>query len=136
MLVWQARRLLRGALLRRHGLHPEDIYEAAALDGARPGARLFFRITLPLLWDTIQVAWVYLGIAALRRVRPRVGAHRPRQRRARRRRRRSWPLEIYRNAFQYCQFGYASAMGVALFFLTITFAALTLRLTRRERIEF
>ena len=41
-------------------------------------------------------------------------------------------LEIYRNAFGYSQFGYASAMGVVLFFLTITFAALTLRVTRRE----
>ena len=30
-------------------------------------------------------------------------------------------------AFTYSQYGYASAMGVALFFLTITFAALTLR---------
>jgi N-acetylglucosamine transport system permease protein len=25
---------------------------------------LFFRITVPLLWSTIQVAWIYLGIAA------------------------------------------------------------------------
>ena len=33
------------------------------------------------------------------------------------------------------KYGYASAMGVALFFLTITFAALTLRVTRREPIE-
>jgi len=44
-------------------------------------------------------------------------------------------LEIVRNAFDYAQFGYASAMGVVLFFLTITFAALTLRVTRREAIE-
>ena len=33
-------------------------------------------------------------------------------------------MEVFRNAFVYAQFGYASAMGVALFFLTITFAAL------------
>ena len=30
---------------------------------------------------------------------------------------------------------YASAMGVVLFFLTITFAALTLRVTRRDAVE-
>lgn len=43
---------------------PKDIFEAAIIDGA---TRLstFFRITLPLLWDTIQTAWVYLAILAL-----------------------------------------------------------------------
>jgi N-acetylglucosamine transport system permease protein len=42
---------------------------------------------------------------------------------------------IYRNAFEYSQAGYASALGVVLFFLTLTFAALTLRVTRRETVE-
>ena len=45
-------------------------------------------------------------------------------------------MEIYRNAFVYSQYGYASAMGVVLFFLTLTFAALTLRVTRRESVEY
>src|SRR5215212_10620571 len=37
---------------------PKDIFEAAIIDGAtRPAT--FFRITLPLLWDTIQTSWVY-----------------------------------------------------------------------------
>jgi N-acetylglucosamine transport system permease protein len=44
-------------------------------------------------------------------------------------------LMIYRNAFEYSQAGYASALGVVLFFLTLTFAALTLRVTRRETVE-
>ncbi len=44
--------------------------------------------------------------------------------------------EIYRNAFQYFKFGYASAMGVVLFFFTVAFAVLAMRLSRRERIEF
>jgi len=46
------------------------------------------------------------------------------------------PLEIWRTAFNFSRFGYASAMGVALFFMTLTFAVLTLRVTRRERIEY
>jgi N-acetylglucosamine transport system permease protein len=45
-------------------------------------------------------------------------------------------LGLYRNAFSYGKFGYATAMGVVLFFLTLTLAALTLRMSRRERIEF
>jgi N-acetylglucosamine transport system permease protein len=111
---------------------PKDIYEAALIDGAGRG-RMFFRVTIPLLWDTIQVAWVYLGIAAFDCFAI------------------VWTLsvdrggpdgsttvlgvEIYRNAFVYSRYGYASAMGVALFFLTITFAALALRVTRRETVE-
>ena len=44
-------------------------------------------------------------------------------------------LMIYRNAFDFPQAGYASALGVVLFFLTLTFAALTLRVTRRQSVE-
>ncbi len=43
---------------------PRDIYEAALLDGANRATTLV-RITVPLLWDTIQVAWVYLAILAI-----------------------------------------------------------------------
>ncbi|GIH77946.1 carbohydrate ABC transporter permease [Planobispora longispora] len=112
---------------------PKDVFEAAALDGAGRFT-LFFRITLPLLWDTMQVAWVYLGIAAFDAFAlvqvlsvDRGGPDNATT---------VLPLEIWRTAFNFSKFGYASAMGVALFFMTITFAALTLRVTRRERIEF
>lgn len=111
---------------------PSDVFEAAALDGAGR-FRLFFSITLPLIWDTIQVGWVYLGIAAfdcfaLVQV---LSVDRGGPDNATT----VLPLEIWRSAFTFSKFGYASAMGVALFFLTITFAALSLRVTRRERIE-
>ena len=43
---------------------PKDFYEAALLDGASRFTT-FFRITLPLLWDTVQSGWVYMGILAL-----------------------------------------------------------------------
>ncbi|GAA2302376.1 sugar ABC transporter permease [Nonomuraea roseoviolacea subsp. roseoviolacea] len=112
---------------------PRDMFEAAQIDGAGRGS-LFFRITLPLLWDTVQVAWVYLGILALD-----VFAI-------------VWVMtdqhggpdfsttvmaaEIYRNAFSYFRFGYASALGVVMFFFTVGFAIISLRLSRRERIEY
>ncbi|MEU8385349.1 sugar ABC transporter permease [Streptosporangium sp. NPDC048865] len=112
---------------------PKDVFEAAALDGAGRFT-LFFKITIPLLWDTMQVAWVYLGIAAFDAFAlvqvlsvDRGGPDNSTT---------VLPLEIWRTAFNFSKFGYASAMGVALFFMTITFAALTLRVTRRERIEF
>jgi N-acetylglucosamine transport system permease protein len=111
---------------------PQDIFEAAELDGATQGT-MFFRVTLPLLWDTLQVAWVYLGIAAFDAFAivdvltvERGGPDNSTTVLAE---------QIYQNAFQFGRYGYASAMGVALFFLTITFAALTLRVTRRETVE-
>jgi N-acetylglucosamine transport system permease protein len=132
VLVWQAVGFYVVLFSAGMGSIPAEIYEAAALDGAGRGV-LFFRVTIPLLWNTLQVAWVYLGIAAfdafalvnvmsVDRGGP-DGATTV------------LGLEIYRNAFDYAQFGYASAMGVALFFLTLTFAALTLRVTRREQVE-
>ncbi|WP_327090717.1 sugar ABC transporter permease [Nonomuraea sp. NBC_01738] len=112
---------------------PAEVFEAASLDGAGR-VRMFFSITLPLLWDTVQVGWVYLGIAAFDGF-ALVNVLSVEQ---------GGPggattvlaLEIYKNAFGYSRFGYASALGVALFFLTLTFAGLTMRMTRRERIEF
>ncbi|MFF3667882.1 carbohydrate ABC transporter permease [Microtetraspora malaysiensis] len=112
---------------------PPEVFEAAALDGAGRFT-LFFKITLPLLWDTLQVGWVYLGIAAFDGFAlvqvlsvDRGGPDNATT---------VLPLEIWRQAFTFSKYGYASAMGVALFFLTLTFAVLTLRVTRRERIEF
>jgi N-acetylglucosamine transport system permease protein len=132
VLVWQAVGFYVVLFSAGMASVPKEIYEAALIDGASRFS-MFFRVTLPLLWDTLQVAWVYLGIAAfdafaivqvlsIDQGGP-DGATTV------------LGMEIYRNAFSYSQFGYASAMGVALFFLTITFAALTLRVTRRETIE-
>ncbi|GGQ50483.1 carbohydrate ABC transporter permease [Couchioplanes azureus] len=132
VLVWQAVGFYVVLFSAGMGSIPAEIYEAAALDGATRGT-LFFKVTLPLLWNTLQVAWVYLGIAAfdafalvnvmsVDRGGP-DGATTV------------LGLEIFRNMQDYAQFGYASAMGVVLFFLTLTFAALTLRVTRRDAVE-
>ncbi|MDX3108548.1 carbohydrate ABC transporter permease [Nonomuraea angiospora] len=111
---------------------PKDYFEAAALDGAGR-VRLFFSITLPLLRDTIQVGWIYLGIAAFdgfALVQVLAGDKGEPDGATT-----ILPVTIYKTAFAYNKVGYASAMGVALFFLTVTFAVLTLRTTRRERVE-
>ncbi|GFJ93008.1 carbohydrate ABC transporter permease [Phytohabitans rumicis] len=132
VLVWQAVGFYVVLFSAGMASIPRDIYEAATLDGAGGGS-MFFRVTLPLLWDTLQVAWVYLGIAAFDAFAIvqvlSVDQGGPDGATT------VLGMEIYRNAFSYSQFGYASAMGVALFFLTITFAALTLRVSRRETVE-
>ena len=112
---------------------PRDIYEAVLLDGASRFTT-FWRITVPLLWDTIQVAWIYLAIIALDAfalVQIMLGnAGGPS---------RSGDvigLNLYRTAFNEFNFGYASAMGVALFVLNLAVAIASMRISRRERIEF
>ncbi|GII77106.1 sugar ABC transporter permease [Sphaerisporangium rufum] len=133
VLVWQAVGFYVVLFSAGMASIPREMYEAAQIDGAGR-AQMFFRVTLPLLWDTVQVGWIYLGIAALdvfAIVWVMTAEH-------------GGPdhsttvmaAEIYRNAFQYFKFGYASAMGVVLFFFTVAFAVAALRLSRRERIEF
>ncbi|WP_229073638.1 carbohydrate ABC transporter permease [Actinoplanes sp. DH11] len=129
VMVWQAVGFYVVLFSAGMGSIEQEVYEAAALDGANR-ITLFFKITIPLLWNTLQVAWVYLGIAAFDAFAlvnimsvDRGGPDGATSVLA---------MMIYRNAFEYSQAGYASALGVALFFLTLTFAALTLRVTRRE----
>jgi N-acetylglucosamine transport system permease protein len=110
---------------------PRDIYEAAALDGASRWTTLW-RVTLPLVWDTVQVAWVYLAILALdgfalvqvmTRGGPNFSTDVVGQR-------------MYDVAFGEFKFGQGSAIGVIMFFLTLSVTVVALRLTRRERVEF
>ena len=111
---------------------PAELYEAALLDGAG-GWTTFRRLTLPLVRETVQVAFVYLGIAALDGFAVvqvmTVGPGGPDGATE------VIGLSLYRNAFTYGRFGYASAMGVALFFATLTLAVLALRAGRAERVE-
>jgi len=112
---------------------PRDIFEAALIDGA---GRLstFTQVTVPLLWDTIQTAWVYLAIFALD-VYALVavmtagpgGPDNATQ---------VISLQIAQNGFQFGKAGYASAMGVVLFFFTLVLALIVLRTFRRSRIEY
>lgn len=111
---------------------PMDLYEAATLDGASRWSS-FWGITLPLLRDHLQVALVFVGIGALdlfalvQVMAEGGGPSRAADVIAR---------YMYDAAFQQSQFGYASAIGVVLLFMTLALSLLTIRLTQRERIEF
>jgi N-acetylglucosamine transport system permease protein len=115
------------------GAIPKDIYEAALLDGAsRPAT--FFRVTLPLIWDTVQTGWIYMGIQALdsfaivhimtiNRGGPGDSTL-------------VTPVYLYKKAFDSGQAGYATAIGVVLLLVTMVFAAIMMLLNRRDRIEY
>lgn len=114
---------------------PRDIYEAALIDGAGRG-QSFFRITLPLLWDTVQSGWVYMGILALGAESFAVvqimttGPGGPDYSTT------VLVLYVYQKAFRDGQAAYATTIGVALLVVTLLFAAVVMRLGRRERLEF
>jgi N-acetylglucosamine transport system permease protein len=115
---------------------PKDIYEAAMLDGAGR-SQTFFKVTLPLLWDSVQTAWVYISIFAMdffalvsgltQGVSYGGGPDHHSEVMA---------TYLMRNFQAFGKSGYACAMGVVILFLTLILSAITLRVTRRERIEF
>ncbi|MBB4985101.1 N-acetylglucosamine transport system permease protein [Streptomyces sp. SFB5A] len=116
---------------------PRDFYEAALLDGANRFTT-FFRITMPLLWDTVQSGWIYMGILALgaesfavvqiMTVGPNGGG--PDFSTV------VLPLYVYQKAFRDGQAAYATTIGVALLVVTLAFAAVVMKVGRRERLEF
>lgn len=111
---------------------PREVYEAAELDGAGR-FQTMLRVTLPMLRDTVQVAYVYLGIMALdgfalvQVLTPTGGPDNATQVVAK---------YMYDAAFERGEFGYAAAIGVALCVLTLLFAGVVFRAFRRERLEF
>ena len=101
---------------------PEELYEAAKLDGAS-GAMLFFRITVPLVSpflffllvvDTIQVLQAFTQIHVLTRGGP-VDATR------------TIVYSLYLDAFQNFQFGFASAQAFVLFLIVLVLTVLQFR---------
>ncbi|GDY86731.1 sugar ABC transporter permease [Streptomyces avermitilis] len=114
---------------------PKDFYEAALLDGASRFTT-FFKITLPLLWDTVQSGWVYMGILSLGAEAfaavqiMTVGPGGPDYSTT------VLPLYVYQSAFRDANAAYATTIGVALLVVTLLFAAIVMRLGRRERLEY
>ncbi|MFD6415546.1 carbohydrate ABC transporter permease [Streptomyces sp. NPDC060194] len=115
---------------------PKEIYEAALLDGASR-TQSFFKVTLPLLWDTVQTAWVYLAIlsmdcfAVISVMTPgnSFGGGPDHE---------SEVMATYlmRNFLSFGKAGYACALGVVILVLTLILSVVTLRISRRERIEY
>lgn len=116
---------------------PTELYEAAVIDGAGR-FKTFFRVTLPLLWESVQTAWVYLGILALDGfvlvyIMTQGGPNHS--------------SEVIGGVIYYYAFGdgaasgpgrgagYASALGVVLFFVVLVITIVSLRITRREHVE-
>lgn len=108
-----------------------DYYEAARIDGAG-GWDIFWSVTWPLLWDHTRTALIFISIGAmdmftLVQVLTEGGPNRSSDVLA---------TYLYESAFKDGQFGYATAIGVALFLITMVLAGVMFQLGRRERLEY
>jgi len=133
VVVWQAVGFYMVLFVAGMQSIPTTFYEAATLDGANRWTA-FWGITLPLMWDNIRVALVYIGIAALdlftivdTMTEGQAGPNRATQ---------VLSHYMYESAFTNSQFGYATAIGVTLLALTLLLSVITLRVTQRERLEY
>ncbi len=105
---------------------PAEIYEAARMDGAGR-FRTAISVTLPLVRDNVQTAYIYLGITALdafvymQALNPNGGPDNTT---------RTMSQELFNTAFRKGQFGYATAMGVVLAVVTLLFAAIVFTVNR------
>jgi ABC-type sugar transport systems, permease components len=105
---------------------PSELYDAARVDGAGR-IRMTMMVTLPMVRETIQTAYIYLGILALdafvymAALNPSGGPQNSTL---------TMTQDLFNTAFKKGQFGLASAMGVVLAVLTLLFAAIVFLVNR------
>lgn len=114
---------------------PKDIYEAALLDGAGR-SQTFFRVTLPLLWDSVQTSWVYISIFAMDFFALVSGLTSGYYGGGPDHHSEVMATYLMRNFQVFGKSGYACAQGVIIMLVTLIVSAVTLRASRRDRIEF
>ena len=110
---------------------PPSFYEAASIDGASH-FQLFRHITIPLLWEILKLGIVYLiihtlNIFGLVWVMTEGGPSNHTD---------TMLTYLYRLAFTESNFGYATALGVVVFILIFGIALISLRLMKREVVEY
>ena len=106
------------------------LYEAARIDGAGLWT-LFWRVTLPLLWDVVTTGVVFLLIGGLRMFdliwvltnqRPPTSSH-------------VVATYLFQKAFKEYDVGYGTAVAVVLFLVMFLLSLTALRLLEREAVE-
>lgn len=110
---------------------PSSLYEAAEMDGARPW-RQFWSITLPLIWDVLSIAVVFMVIGGMKTFEviwlltnqaPTTEVH-------------VIGTRMVQTMFAEFKVGEAAAIAVLLFLMVFFGTVVTLRMMRRETVEF
>jgi N-acetylglucosamine transport system permease protein len=108
---------------------PAELYDAARVDGAGR-FRMTMMVTLPMVRETVQTAYIYLGILALDAFvyMAALNASGGPQNSTL-----TMTQDLFNTAFKKGQFGLASAMGVVLALLTLLFAAVVFIVNRTTK---
>ena len=110
---------------------PESLYEAAYLDGVGYFQKLRY-ITLPLLWEVLQICIIFAFTGSLQgftHVMVLTGGGPNSQTEL-------IGLVMYRQTFQWMRFGYGSAISTVIFGMGLVFSLLFKRFCSSEKIEF
>jgi ABC-type sugar transport system permease subunit len=131
MMVWTATGFYMVLFLAAMENIPETFYEAAKLDGASEFAQ-FRHITFPLIREVFTVGVVFLVIGSLKffdviwvmeNQQPTKDSH-------------VLATVLYQKVFTEYNVGYGSAVAVLLFILVFLATLVTLRLSRKEALEY
>lgn len=131
MIVWTATGFYMVLFLAGMENVPEEYYEAARLDGASSIAQ-FFHITLPMIREVLTVGVVFLVISILKffdpiwvveNQRPGKDAH-------------VLSTLLYQKTFSEYHVGEGAAVAVLQFLFVFAATLVSLRLARRERLEY
>ncbi|MCR8643700.1 sugar ABC transporter permease [Paenibacillus sp. N1-5-1-14] len=107
---------------------PSEMYEASEIDGAT-GAKQFFRITLPLIWEQVKTSILHITITTLNGslvivwIMTEGGPDNATQ---------VMGSYLYQMGFRQSHMGYAAAIGVLILLASLVTTAILSRLLRRE----
>ena len=123
--VWKTTPFMVLLILAGLQLLPKDCYEQAKVDGVHP-LKVFFRVTLPLLYPAITVAVVFRLLDALR-IFDLIYVLTPNNEATI-----SMSVFARQEMIDFSKFGYGSAASVALFFIVALLTILYLGLSRAD----
>jgi ABC-type sugar transport system permease subunit len=131
MIVWGATGFYMVLFLAAMENIPETYYEAAQLDGATP-SQIFFRITLPLIWEVLTTGIIFLIIGGLKvfdtvwvmeNGRPNDKTH-------------TMSTLMYSKVFEEYNIGQGTAIAVLLFVFVLIATRLSQRFMQSEALEY
>lgn len=125
--VWRATAYVMLLILAGLQTIPEEVYEAAAIDGSNRW-QSFWRITWPLIRPTTLVTVVLLTIESINAVGMFLAITEGGPGRATE----VLSLHMYREALQFFHFGYGSALAVVMFIINVILGAAYLKFLQTE----
>ncbi|HEY3342872.1 MAG TPA: sugar ABC transporter permease [Anaerolineae bacterium] len=131
--IWQAVGFYMVLFITGMDSIPPHFYEAAKLDGADSFV-MFTQITIPMLWEAIRTAIVFLALGAMDMYAIVMimtnGSGGPSRAAD------VVPRYMVEAAFTNGEWGFATAMAVVLMLIILVLSILSLRFTQRESLEF